>query len=223
MSNNRWYVIRLARWLLVSGGIALVLFGLAGRWRDPWLWGYVAIFSLWGLYPALRLEDDLAKERFHPPDQGADRSALRFIRLVGFSHIAVAALDTGRWHLTQVPDVLRLAGLVGMAMTLPLIFRAMMANRFFSAVVRIQEDRGHRVVDRGPYAIVRHPGYVGMITSVPLGALGLGSWLGFALAVCYSLMMVRRVIFEDAFLRANLEGYLQYATRVRYRLIPGVW
>ena len=62
-----------------------------------------------------------------------------------------------------------------------------------------------------------------MMTAIPFSALVLGSWIGFALAVVYSGLMLRRVVFEDAFLRSNLEGYAQYATRDRHRLIPGVW
>jgi protein-S-isoprenylcysteine O-methyltransferase Ste14 len=214
---------RILRWALVSSAIALFLFALAGRWLDPWLWAYVAVFATVGLYPALKLDDDLARERFRPPDQGADRVPLIAIRLAAIAHIIVGALDAGRWHLTQVPAALRFVGLVGMALALALIFRAMIVNRFFSSVVRIQRDRGHLVVDSGPYSIVRHPGYVGMIAAIPFGALAIGSWLGFAVAVAYSVLMLRRVVFEDGFLRANLEGYTQYAGRVRYRLIPGVW
>jgi protein-S-isoprenylcysteine O-methyltransferase Ste14 len=214
---------RILRWALVSSAIALFLFALAGRWLDPWLWAYVAVFATVGLYPALKLDDDLARERFRPPDQGADRVPLIAIRLAAIAHIIVGALDSGRWHLTQVPAALRFVGLAGMALALALIFRAMIVNRFFSSVVRIQRDRGHLVVDTGPYSIVRHPGYVGMIAAIPFGALAIGSWLGFAVAVAYSVLMLRRVVFEDGFLRANLEGYTQYAGRVRYRLIPGVW
>ncbi|HET7216730.1 MAG TPA: hypothetical protein VFJ02_01720, partial [Vicinamibacterales bacterium] len=66
-------------------------------------------------------------------------------------------------------------------------------------------------------------GYVGMITGVPFGALVLGSWIGVALAMVYAAMMLRRVVFEDAFLQTNLSGYDRYASRVRYRLVPGVW
>jgi protein-S-isoprenylcysteine O-methyltransferase Ste14 len=99
----------------------------------------------------------------------------------------------------------------------------MMANRFFSAVVRIQHDRGHRVVDSGPYAHARHPGYAGMIVAVPASALVLGSWAGVAVALVYSAMIVRRVLFEDAFLRKHLDGYQAYTERVRYRLVPGVF
>ena len=74
-----------------------------------------------------------------------------------------------------------------MAVSVGSFFRAMMANRFFSAVIRIQNDRGHHVVDQGPYAVVRHPGYAGMIPSMPFSGLALGSWLG----VCDRLSAVR--------------------------------
>jgi protein-S-isoprenylcysteine O-methyltransferase Ste14 len=217
------YIKRLARWLTVCTVAAVLLFALSGRWQDPWLWGYIAVLSACGLYATLRLSDDLARERFRPPEPGADRLALRAIRLIALSHVIVAALDTGRWHLTAVPEPLRFAGLVGFALAFSLVLRAMMVNRFFSPVVRIQRDRGHQVVDQGPYAVVRHPGYVGMIASGPFSGLALGSWIGFAIALVYSLLMLRRVVFEDAFLRSNLEGYRSYAARVRHRLIPGVW
>jgi len=96
-------------------------------------------------------------------------------------------------------------------------------NRFFSPVVRVQTERGHRVIDRGPYGTIRHPGYLGMIVSVLCSGLALGSWLGFAFAVAYGALILRRVFFEDAFLQVNLAGYADYARRVPYRLIPGGW
>jgi protein-S-isoprenylcysteine O-methyltransferase Ste14 len=110
-----------------------------------------------------------------------------------------------------------------MAIGFGLFFRAMHENRFFSAVVRLQSDRGHRVVDSGPYSVVRHPGYAGMLVGMPCAGLALGSFISLALGVVLSLMIVRRASFEDAFLRQNLEGYVAYAARVRYRLLPGVW
>ena len=202
---------------------SLPLLAISGRWRDPWLWTFILVWSVMVSYALLNIEDDLAKERFRPPTRGADSGALRIIRLLAVGQLMVGALDIGRWHLTAVPSWLRVVGLVGMAGGFALVFRSMAANRFFSAVVRIQDDRGHTVVDRGPYAVIRHPGYAGMITSVPLSALALGSWIGVGLAVLYSALIFRRVFFEDAFLRQNLHGYADYARRVPYRLVPGVW
>ena len=202
---------------------SLTLLAVSGRWQDAWLWAFIAIWAAAVTYGLLIIDDDLAKERFRPPTRGADSSALRIIRLLAVGQLIVGALDIGHWHLTAVPSWLRVVGLIGMAGGFALVFHSMAANRFFSAVVRIQNDRGHTVVDRGPYAVIRHPGYAGMITSVPLSALAIGSWIGVALAVLYSALIFRRVFFEDAFLRSNLAGYADYAHRVPYRLVPGLW
>jgi protein-S-isoprenylcysteine O-methyltransferase Ste14 len=222
MSNSNITPERLGRWFLVNLFIAAALCAMTGRYQDPWLWAYVATVAVLGLYPAFLLDDELAKERFHPPEPGADRLPLRAVRLIALSHFVVACLDM-RWQFSQVPDAVRVLGLVGMAVSVALVFRAMMVNRFFSAVIRIQKDRGHHVVDQGVYGVIRHPGYAGMIPSMPFSGLALGSWLGFAIGVAYSLLMLRRVLFEDAYLRSHLQGYQEYAARVRYRLIPGVW
>jgi protein-S-isoprenylcysteine O-methyltransferase Ste14 len=221
MSNNP-SVKRLGRWFLVNLFIAAVICGLTGQYQDPWLWGFLGALALVNLYPALWLDEDLAQERFYPPEPGADRLYLRAVRIMALTLIVVSCLDV-RWQISSVPDPVRLLGIVGVATSMGLFFRAMLANRFFSAVIRIQKDRGHHVIDSGPYAIVRHPGYAGMLPSMAFAGLALGSWIGFAIGVSCLLLGLRRVFFEDAFLKAHLAGYQEYAARVRYRLIPGVW
>jgi protein-S-isoprenylcysteine O-methyltransferase Ste14 len=99
----------------------------------------------------------------------------------------------------------------------------MLTNRFFSAVIRIQDDRGHRVVDQGPYGVIRHPGYLGMIIGVPMLPIAIGSWWGFLPGSLYALLILNRVTVEDRFLQQNLPGYRDYTTRVRSRLVPGIW
>ena len=200
-----------------------IVFALAGTWRDPWLWTYGIVWAATTLYGIVPVDDDLLRERFRPPNQGADRIALGFIRVFALAHIVVGALDSGRWHLTPVPAGVRAAALVAMAATFGIFYRAMHENRFFSAVVRIQRERAHRVVDSGPYSVVRHPGYAGLMLGVPCNGLALGSFLAGGIGLGLSLMVVRRVMFEDGFLQRNLEGYAEYASRVRHRLIPGVW
>jgi len=215
---------RLKRWILSTFLVASLVFLLAGTWRDPWLWAYVGVWTVSAAYALLSLDEDLAKERFRPPTAGADRIAVTCIRIVALAHIIVGALDTGRWHLTgPVPTGIRLAALVGMAAGLGTFYRAMHENRFFSAVVRIQSDRGHQVISSGPYGIVRHPGYAGLIFVPPFSGLALGSWIAVAVGLLMSVVVVRRVLFEDSFLRKHLEGYTAYAQRVPHRLIPGVW
>jgi protein-S-isoprenylcysteine O-methyltransferase Ste14 len=212
---------RLTRWLIATGLIGAAVIG-GGDVRDPWLWAYVLSFTAVGGFAIASMDDDLARERFHPPEPGADRVPLLFVRLIAAAHIVVGVLDS-RFNWTTVPVGLRGAGLITFLAAFALIVHAMRTNRFFSAVVRIQTDRGHHVIDRGPYAIIRHPGYAAMILAIPASGLALGSWWSVAVGGMYSALVLRRVRFEDGYLREHLRGYADYAGRVRYRLVPGVW
>jgi protein-S-isoprenylcysteine O-methyltransferase Ste14 len=104
-----------------------------------------------------------------------------------------------------------------------LILWAMKANKFFSGVVRIQKDRGHSVITGGPYKVVRHPGYVGMIVFGFATPLVLGSLWAFIFGVLMMCITVARTVLEDRTLQEELEGYKDYAGLVRYRLLPGIW
>ena len=213
---------RLTRFLLFLTVFTALLAWLEGGF-DVYLGLYSAAWLVFGIYAMGSLDDDLARERFSPPEPGADRIALRAIRIVAVAHVVVGALDAGRWHLAPVPVPLRLIGLGAMLLGSLLVVQSIRANRFFSSVIRVQTERGHRVVDTGPYRTIRHPGYLGMVIASLGSGLALGSWLGFALAALYGALIVRRVFFEDAFLKANLAGYQDYASRVSGRLIPGAW
>ena|SRR6266540_2864678 len=214
---------RMMIWGLGVSITAVLLFALSGRWTDPWLWSFVVAWAATTFYGLAGIDDDLARERFRPPAKGADPVALQFVRLFGLAHLVLGALDTGRWHVATVDPALRAFSLAVMVVTFGMFFRAMHENRFFSAVVRVQSDRAHRVVDTGPYSVVRHPGYAGLLLAMPFAGLALGSFISAGIGVALSLMVVRRVMFEDAFLRQNLEGYSDYAARVPHRLIPRVW
>jgi protein-S-isoprenylcysteine O-methyltransferase Ste14 len=96
-------------------------------------------------------------------------------------------------------------------------------NRFFSSVVRIQTDRGHVVCDTGPYRFVRHPGYAGIIFPLFGIVLALGSIWTLIPAAVASIITVIRTVLEDRTLQEELPGYRDYARRVRYRLIPGIY
>jgi len=100
---------------------------------------------------------------------------------------------------------------------------AMVENKYFSSFVRIQSDRGHVVCDSGPYKIVRHPGYAGIILSLPGIVLALGSIWTTIPAVIALLIILIRTSLEDDVLKKELPGYLEYTKRVRYRLIPGFY
>ena len=115
------------------------------------------------------------------------------------------------------------AGLTVYTLGLWLAFWAMSANRFFSPVVRIQKERGHHLITTGPYRFVRHPGYVGVISATLGGGLALGSYWSLVPLVVLFVLFIRRTALEDRFLLAELEGYADFARKVRYRLLPGIW
>lgn len=219
----KFTVRRIFRFCIASTVIFGSLFLISGAWTDGWLWAYAAVWMTILLYALLGIDEDLAQERFRPPSRGADRAWLAAVQILALAHLVVGALDLGRWHLAEVPPAVRAVAFAGMAAAGMLIFVAMHSNRYFSSVVRIQDDRGHRVVDSGPYSLVRHPGYAGMIPVMALSGLALGSWLAFGIGVVYGILIVRRVLFEDRFLQANLTGYREYVQRVRYRLVPRLW
>ena len=125
----------------------------------------------------------------------------------------VSSLPTGLWF-------------VGLALFVPsvaLVGWSMVVNPFFEKTVRIQTDRGQYVIDTGPYAYVRHPGYAGFLAWILGTPLLLASAWAFVPALLSVLGLVVRTALEDRTLRAELAGYPEYAARVRYRLIPGVW
>jgi len=96
-------------------------------------------------------------------------------------------------------------------------------NPFFEKTVRIQSERGHRVIDTGPYSFVRHPGYLGFAGWILSTPLLLGSWWALIPAILSTVCLVVRTALEDRTLRMELAGYEEYIHRVRYRLVPGIW
>ena len=99
----------------------------------------------------------------------------------------------------------------------------MCANPFYSSVVRVQTERGHQVVAKGPYRFVRHPGYAATLFAMLSGGVALGSWLAMLPILMVCGLFIRRTLLEDRLLQRELEGYLDYAQKVRYRLVVGLF
>jgi protein-S-isoprenylcysteine O-methyltransferase Ste14 len=203
---------------------AVALFASAGTIAIATYWVYLGIFA--GVFVAslLLLDPDLVRERMRP---GGKRPplALQLVSAILVAHWILAGLDHGRFHWTDtVPTWLQWTALVALAAAFRLCLWAMRVNRFFSSVIRIQSDRGQVVITAGPYAVIRHPGYLaGLIVMVASG-IALDSWLAAAMLVVLTVpFLLRRAIIEDRVLKAELPGYQDYADRVRWRLVPGLW
>jgi len=135
----------------------------------------------------------------------------------------VAGLDERFGWSPGFPLVIQVVGLVFVALGNGLFSWSMASNPFFSGVVRIQEDRGHTVATGGPYRRVRHPGYTAYITFTVAAPLLLGSLWALIPAMITMCLLVVRTVLEDRTLHDELDGYSEYAQRVRYRLLPGIW
>jgi protein-S-isoprenylcysteine O-methyltransferase Ste14 len=156
---------------------AVSLFAAAGTIAILGFWLYLAILAAIIVASLLALDPGLLRERMRPGGQRPPLG-LRLFTIVMFLHWIVAGLDRGRFHWNDgVPSWIQAIGLIALAAGYVLCFWAMAVNRFFSSVVRIQSDRGQHVVASGPYAYVRHPGYLAGIVIIFVSGLALGSWL----------------------------------------------
>jgi protein-S-isoprenylcysteine O-methyltransferase Ste14 len=136
---------------------------------------------------------------------------------------AVAGLDVGRYRWSNLGLPYAIVGVVSLVVSSVLINWAMIENPYFEPTVRIQNDRDHHVVTTGPYAFVRHPGYISGILWLASVPLILGSLYAFAPFALYTVLMTLRTYLEDRTLQEELPGYTDYAERVKYRLFPGIW
>jgi protein-S-isoprenylcysteine O-methyltransferase Ste14 len=142
---------------------------------------------------------------------------------VSFPLLIVAGLDHRFGWSPVFPTWLNILGLILIMLGYTFAGWALAENRFFSSVVRIQTDRGHTVCDSGPYRIVRHPGYAGNILALPGIVLAFSSVWTIIPVIAALIIAVIRTALEDKTLQEELPGYRDYVSRVRYRLIPGVF
>jgi protein-S-isoprenylcysteine O-methyltransferase Ste14 len=220
----------LVRRRMVQLGASLVVQAaalFAGSGRVGWTMAWVYLVSYVAMIAFTRLlvhDPELFAERAQM-GKGAkrwDKAVSVVYGISGLAVLVVAALDA-RFVLSPLPRAASAAGLALFAAGFALSSWAMASNRFFSTFVRIQTDRGHTVATGGPYRVVRHPGYVGF-TAATLGtALLLGSGWALVPAALTGLVIAVRTALEDRTLLAELPGYREYAARVRYRLLPGLW
>ncbi len=218
------------RFLQIAGMIllqAILLFGSAGRLNWIAGWFYMGLYLVFIILNSVLLASQgtgLIEERgrMQAPKKW-DRVFAVVYGVSGLALLIVAGLDNRLAWSPVLGWRVQIVALVFMAAGLGLFSWGMATNAYFSAVVRIQEERGHHVVSSGPYRFVRHPGYSGIIlfslaTPVLLEAL----W-AFIPAIIVSGAIVGRTWLEDCTLQAELDGYKDYTHRVRFRLIPGIW
>jgi len=217
-------------WVSLVVSIALppvLVFSLAGRWDLWYVWVYAGILTILFSINLATLQFknlDLLKERMKLPSGQSYWTGVVFPLVQLIVQPIVAGLD----HRFHWSDTVPLAGIVFglfmVAIGMGIVNWAEKINPYFSGAVRIQADRGHQVISTGPYAFVRHPAYAGGLPALIAGGLALNSLVAIIPAVVIAVpVIVYRTMIEDQMLRDELVGYADYAAKVRYRLMPGVW
>ena len=214
----------------MAAGIAALLFIPAGT--VYWLSAWVFLFELTAC--GIAIEQWLAR---HDPallaerrsfsgrsgQAGWDRILSRIIPVLWLAWLPLMALDAMRFRLSFVPVWVQAIGALLLGLSYWIIYRTYRANSFAAPVVKIQRERGQRVVTDGPYRYVRHPLYAsGILASIGIPLL-LGSWGGLVMAPIVAIVHGIRAVFEERLLAVELDGYRDYIARVRCRLIPAIW
>jgi protein-S-isoprenylcysteine O-methyltransferase Ste14 len=224
--------IIIIRWLvreyMGAALVGVILFLAAGRMDWIMGWVLVGITAAWVTANAVVLiprSPDLLAERMGPRKGGKSWDMI-IVMIIGVSTIGrlvVAGLDQRYGWSTGIELPFQVIAAVVAAFAYALVAWATGVNAFFSQIVRIQEERGHRVATGGPYRFVRHPGYVGSVLFELAVPFMLASWWAVAIGGLNVLLFVLRTALEDRTLQAELKGYPEYAQQTRYRLLPGVW
>jgi protein-S-isoprenylcysteine O-methyltransferase Ste14 len=212
--------------------VAIVLFTAAGTIAWPHAWVLVSVLLIVRVVSAIviyRANPALLEERatvlIHRDQPLSDRVVLILFMTTAFIGVpAIAAIDVFHWHvLPGPPEIVQNTGLFMFVAGWFVTALALRENAFAVTVVRLQDERMHKVVDTGIYSRLRHPMYSGN----PLILVGLSLWLGSYLAVFCAVLPVAllmiRIRLEERFLMRELPGYSDYSSRVRYRLVPGIW
>jgi protein-S-isoprenylcysteine O-methyltransferase Ste14 len=197
-------------------------------WWEAWF-----LLGLWSCYFLLmttvtrKYNPGIVEERANSLSrfsQRWDKNIIILYQITSLSLYVVAGLDVGRYYWTGgVPPWLKWTAFGFVLVVYVLPYWAVLSNPFSSGVVRIQKERGHYVVEKGPYRFIRHPMYLGTVLYGFSFPLFLESLLALIPGVIVIVLFVIRTSLEDKYLHENLAGYREYAQRVRARLIPGIW
>jgi protein-S-isoprenylcysteine O-methyltransferase Ste14 len=223
----------IAKLLLQSSASVLamgaLLFASAGTLHWPGAWAFLATSALLGpacglwlakTDPALLAERMRLTARSEQP--AADKRLVLILYVAMVAWFVAMGLDR-RVHASSVPVATQVLGLALYLASIAFIMRVFRENSFAAPVVKVQAGRGHRVIDTGPYAWVRHPMYSGVTLFFVGVPLLVGSWWGVAMVPLFVTLLAIRAGIEERTLMAGLSGYADYVARVRYRLVPGLW
>lgn len=212
-------------WLLIV--LATSLFVPARTLKYWQAWVFLAIFSasVLAITGYLMTKDPKLLERRVRGGPFAEKQmsqqVTQFVASIAFVAMFVLSALDHRFGWSAVAPGAALAGDVLVAVGLLIVFLVFKENTFASATIAV--DAEQKVTSTGPYALVRHPMYVGGVVMLIGTPLALGSWWGLFVIIPFLPVLIWRLLDEEKFLVKNLPGYAEYQNTVRYRLVPFVW
>jgi len=221
-------VKRMVQVALLVAFMAVVLFLSSGRLNWMWAWIFIGLNLIGVLINSiilLRYNPETIAERAEAEGMKDWDKIVSGLWAVTYYilMLLVAGLDTRFGWTPLLALALYVAGGIVFVLGFAFFSWAMISNAYFTAVVRIQAERGQTICTTGPYRFVRHPGYVGAIIQSLATPLLLGSLWALIPGGVAAILMVTRTALEDQTLHQELDGYQDYAQQVRYRLLPGIW
>lgn len=206
--------------------VGAVLFLASGNLTWGMAWAYLFSLAIIVIANALAMDPSLMVERAQIQEgtKNWDVALASFVAIGGpLLTWLLAGFDNQFAWSRDIALIYQIAALILVILGGLLGTWSMAANKYFSATVRIQTDRNHKVVTKGPYMYIRHPGYVSGIISIIMTPIALQSWIALIPAIFVACGYIIRTKLEDKVLLEELEGYQKYARKVRYRLVPHVW
>ena len=208
---------------LIMQGVLLFV----SAWTIKWLWAWIflsmgIIILLINLFVIpVELIEERGKKKDNVKKWDRILTSINIIPMLGIN--IVSGLDY-RFGWSINPGILiQIPGLVLYFFGSMLFTWSMVSNKYFSTMVRLQTERGHEVAAGGPYQYIRHPGYVGFIVMVLATPLSLGTFYSLLMSGITTIILIIRTSLEDKTLRNELNGYLEYSNKVKYKLIPFIW
>jgi len=207
----------------------LLFFGGDWRWTEGWVYSIIFYVTCSANLLYLHFKDPaLLKERFGSPIQKEQKPWDKVVLLLFFLEFlvwfAIMPLDARRFHWSpEFPLWIRIAGALLLILSMALVFEALRENTFAAPVVKMQKERGQKVISTGMYGVVRHPMYAGAVLLFISTPLLLGSVYGLVIGLLLIITIAARSVGEEAMLKRELEGYSDYTKKVKWRIIPFVF
>ena len=209
--------------------LGLGLFLPAGTiiWLEGWV--YLIIFTIYSLITVLYLNEkdpELARERRKNKFKAEQKWDQIIVAIVGLAFIPwfiIPGFDAVRFQWSIIPVYIKIIGFVGIILSFALLFQVTKTNSFAARIVKIQEEKEHRVITTGPYKYIRHPMYTACLFLIISHSLALGSFYSLIPGIIINIALIARTKLEDNMLKEKLVGYLAYSQKTKFKLVPGIW